>query len=252
MTEVFILSIVQGITEFIPVSSSSHLVILTKLMNFSGGVLLDISVHIGSFFAVIIYFRKDLIDYSKNLKILSLFLIASIPVILSGYLLTKYNLVNNLRTLEIIGWATILFGILLYISDKIKVKNKFEKNFDLGVAFKIGLLQCFSLIPGVSRSGIVITASRFLKFDRIDSAKISFLLSIPTLLAVSCYGFFKMIQEGKSIQNEINYLSIILSFIFSYLTIKYLLLYLKKFSLNFFVIYRICLGVILLSTIYIY
>ena len=252
MTEVFILSIVQGITEFIPVSSSSHLVILTKLMNFSGGVLLDISVHIGSFFAVIIYFRKDLIDYSKDLKILSLFLIASIPVILSGYLLTKYNLVNNLRTLEIIGWATILFGILLYISDKIKVKNKFEKNFDLGVAFKIGLLQCFSLIPGVSRSGIVITASRFLKFDRIDSAKISFLLSIPTLLAVSCYGFFKMIQEGKSIQNEINYLSIILSFIFSYLTIKYLLLYLKKFSLNFFVIYRICLGVILLSTIYIY
>ena len=252
MTEVFILSIVQGITEFIPVSSSSHLVILTKLMNFSGGVLLDISVHIGSFFAVIIYFRKDLIDYSKDLKILSLFLIASIPVILSGYLLTKYNLVNNLRTLEIIGWATILFGILLYISDKIKVKNKFEKNFDLGVAFKIGLLQCFSLIPGVSRSGIVITASRFLKFDRIDSAKISFLLSIPTLLAVACYGFFKMIQEGKSIQNEINYLSIILSFIFSYLTIKYLLLYLKKFSLNFFVIYRICLGVILLSTIYIY
>ncbi len=252
MTEVFILSIVQGITEFIPVSSSSHLVILTKLMNFSGGVLLDISVHIGSFFAVIIYFRKDLIDYSKDLKILSLFLIASIPVILSGYLLTKYNLVNNLRTLEIIGWATILFGILLYISDKIKVKNKFEKNFDVGVAFKIGLLQCFSLIPGVSRSGIVITASRFLKFDRIDSAKISFLLSIPTLLAVACYGFFKMIQEGKSIQNEINYLSIILSFIFSYLTIKYLLLYLKKFSLNFFVIYRISLGVILLSIIYIY
>ncbi len=252
MTEVLILSIVQGITEFIPVSSSSHLVILTKLMNFSGGVLLDISVHIGSFFAVIIYFRKDLIDYSKNLKILSLFLIASIPVILSGYLLTKYNLVNNLRTLEIIGWATILFGILLYVSDKIKVKNEFEKNFDVSVAFKIGLLQCFSLIPGVSRSGIVITASRFLKFDRIDSAKISFLLSIPTLLAVSCYGFFKMIQEGKSIQNEINYLSIILSFIFSYLTIKYLLLYLKKFSLNFFVIYRIILGIILLSTIYIY
>jgi len=252
MTEVLILSIVQGITEFIPVSSSSHLVILTKLMNFSGGVLLDISVHIGSFFAVIIYFRKDLIDYSKNLKILSLFLIASIPVILSGYLLTKYNLVNNLRTLEIIGWATILFGILLYISDKIKVKNEFEKNFDVSVAFKIGLLQCFSLIPGVGRSGIVITASRFLKFDRIDSAKISFLLSIPTLLAVSCYGFFKMIQEGKSIQNEINYLSIILSFIFSYLTIKYLLLYLKKFSLNFFVIYRIILGIILLSTIYIY
>ncbi len=252
MTEVLILSIVQGITEFIPVSSSSHLVILTKLMNFSGGVLLDISVHIGSFFAVIIYFRKDLIDYSKNLKILSLFLIASIPVILSGYLLTKYNLVNNLRTLEIIGWVTILFGILLYISDKIKVKNEFEKNFDINVAFKIGLLQCFSLIPGVSRSGIVITASRFLKFDRIDSAKISFLLSIPTLLAVSCYGFFKVIQEGKSIQNEINYLSIILSFIFSYLTIKYLLLYLKKFSLNFFVIYRITLGIILLSTIYIY
>ena len=138
----------------------------------------------------------------------------------------------------------------VYISDKIKVKNKFEKNFDLGVAFKIGLLQCFSLIPGVSRSGIVITASRFLKFDRIDSAKISFLLSIPTLLAVSCYGFFKMIQEGKSIQNEINYLSIILSFIFSFFTIKYFLEFVKRFNLIFFVLYRCILGVLLLYIVY--
>ena len=160
------------------------------------------------------------------------------------------NLINNLRTLEVIGWATILFGLFLYFSDNSKQEKDFNKNFNLNTALKIGIAQCFSLIPGVSRSGIVITASRFLKFSREESAKISFLLSIPTLFLISCYGFFKILRDSTSVLIDINLIAIIFSFCFSFITIKYFLIFLKKFSLICFVIYRIILGIFLLLIVY--
>tara|TARA_A100001011_G_scaffold377062_1_gene440338 strand:- start:9890 stop:10645 length:756 start_codon:yes stop_codon:yes gene_type:complete len=250
MLEILIFSIIQGITEFIPVSSSSHLIIISKLFNYSSSILLDISVHIGSFIAVITYFKKDLIGLFKNTKTLIFFVLASLPVILSGFVLISMNLINNLRTLEVIGWATILFGLFLYFSDNSKQEKDFNKNFNLNTALKIGIAQCFSLIPGVSRSGIVITASRFLKFSREESAKISFLLSIPTLFVISCYGFFKIFRDSTSVLIDINLIAIIFSFCFSFITIKYFLIFLKKFSLICFVIYRIILGIFLLLIVY--
>ena len=129
MLEIIIISIVQGITEFIPVSSSSHLIIVSKLFNYSSSILLDVSVHIGSFIAVIIYFRKDLVDFFKEKKLFILFIIASLPVILIGYILISFDLTSDLRTLEIIGWTTILFGIFLYISDNSEQKKKFFQKF---------------------------------------------------------------------------------------------------------------------------
>ena len=152
MLEIIVISIVQGITEFIPVSSSSHLIIVSKLFNYSSSILLDVSVHIGSFIAVIIYFRKDLVDFFKEKKLFILFIIASLPVILIGYILISFDLTSDLRTLEIIGWTTILFGIFLYISDNSKQKKNFFKDFKLNAALKIGIAQCLSLVPGVSRS----------------------------------------------------------------------------------------------------
>lgn len=250
MLEIIIISIVQGITEFIPVSSSSHLIIVSKLFNYSSSILLDVSVHIGSFIAVIIYFRKDLVDFFKEKKLFILFIIASLPVILIGYILISFDLTSDLRTLEIIGWTTILFGIFLYISDNSEQKKIFIKNFKISAALQIGIAQCLSLVPGVSRSGIVITACRFLKFTRIDSAKISFLLSIPTLFIISCYGFFEILRNENSILMDINFIAMIFSFCFSLITIKYFLIFLKNFSLLFFVIYRIILGIFLLSIVY--
>ena len=189
MIEVFILSIIQGITEFLPISSSSHLIIISEYLNFENQSLsIDVSLHIGSFIAVVTYFRKDIVNFIKNKELFIKIFLSSIPVMLIGFLLIRFQLIDQLRNLQVIGWTTIIFGILLYISDKFSIEKKIDSNFTYKSAMFIGILQIFSLIPGVSRSGIAITAARVLKFNRLDSAKISFLLSIPTLAAVSFYG----------------------------------------------------------------
>jgi undecaprenyl-diphosphatase len=247
MPEIIILSIVQGITEFLPVSSSAHLIIISKYFNFSNeNLTLDISLHLGSLLAIIIYFKKDLFDFTNNKNLFLKILISSIPVIFFGFLLVKLDLVDYLRSYKVIGWSTIIFGILLYLSDLIKVKKTLAINFTYGSALYIGILQILSLIPGVSRSGITITAGRFLNFSRIDSTKISFLISIPTLCAVSLYNIFNLFLISDFNVSALNLTATILSLIFSYLTIKYFFYFLKKFNLTIFVIYRIILGMIIL------
>ena len=251
MIEVLILSIIQGITEFLPISSSSHLILISNYLNFENQSLsVDISLHIGSFIAVITYFAKDIISYSKNKLLFLKIIISSLPIMFFGYFLIKYGLTDQLRSIKIIGWTTIIFGILLYISDKFKVDKKLDKNFSFKSAILIGILQVLSLIPGVSRSGITITASRMLNFNRFDSAKISFLLSIPTLGAVTIFGFNNLIQTESVNFSLLNFIAIILSFIFSFLTIKYFLKFIKEFSLYIFVVYRIILGVLILAFAY--
>jgi undecaprenyl-diphosphatase len=251
MIEIFILSLVQGITEFLPISSSSHLILISKYINFENqGLSFDISLHIGSFLAVITYFRKDIINFIKNKDLFYKIFISSIPVMLVGFFLVKYNLIDRLRNIQVIGWATIIFGILLFASDKMSFEKKIEKNFNYSSAIIIGILQIASLIPGVSRSGIGITAARFLQFDRYDSAKISFLLSIPILAAVSLFGISNLINSNNLSYSILNLAAIFLSFIFSYVTIKFFLQYIKKFSLSIFVIYRLVIGIVLLAIYY--
>ena len=251
MIEILILSLIQGIAEFIPVSSSSHLIIMSDLLEFSEADLtIDVSLHIGSFIAVITYFRKDLIDYIKNKDLFLKIIFSSIPIMVVGYLLVKLEIIYQLRNLEIIGWTTIIFGIFLFISDKFKIEKNIEKDFSFKSALVIGFFQILSLIPGVSRSGITISSSRLLNFSRYDSAKISFLLSIPTLAAVSIFGLKEITNMEKLNFTFLNILSIFLSFIFSFITIKYFLKYVKKFSLNLFVVYRLILGAIILVVAY--
>ena len=248
MIEVFILSIIQGVTEFLPISSSSHLILFSNYLNFNNQNLsIDVSLHIGTFLAVIIYFNKDILSFIKNKDLFIKIFISSIPVMLVGYFLVELNLIEKLRNIKIIGWTTLIFGILLLISDKVEVKKNIDKDFNYRSVIFIGILQILSLIPGVSRSGITITAARFLKFDRYDSAKISFLLSIPTLGAVSFFGLKNVISSGDINFSIISFISIFLSFIFSFITIKFFLKYIQKFSLAIFVIYRIVLGIILLT-----
>lgn len=251
MIEVLILSFVQGVTEFIPVSSSSHLVILSEYLKFENRSLsIDVSLHIGSFFAVLTFFYKDILNFIKNKELIFKILISSIPVIIVGYILVQTNFINKIRNLEVIAWMTIIFGILLYMSDRLKLEKNISNDFGYKSALFIGISQILSLVPGVSRSGIVMTAARILKFKRTDSAKISFLLSIPTLGAVSIFGILNLIKENNFDFSLMNFFSIFLSFIFSYITIKYFLLYIQNFSLKAFVIYRLFIGFILLFIIY--
>ena len=251
MIEILILSLVQGITEFLPISSSSHLILISKYLNFdSQSLSIDVSLHIGSFLAVIFYFYKDIINFYENKILFLKIFVSSIPVMVVGFFLIKSGAVEKIRSIEIIAWTTLIFGFLLYISDKFELKKNIKNDFNLKSAIIIGLLQISSLIPGVSRSGIAITAARFLKFKRTDAAKISFLISIPILGAVSGYGFMNILFTKNINFTIINLLAIILSFLFSLLTIKYFLKYIKKFSLNIFVYYRLLLGFILLMIIY--
>ncbi len=248
--ETLILSIIQGISEFIPVSSSAHLLIISRLSDFNvSNLQLDISLHLGSLLAIILFFRKELINIINNKNIFLLIILGSIPLVIVGYIFYSTNLIDQFRNLKVVAWTTLIFGILLYFSDKFELKNKISSELNIKSIIIIGLFQILAIIPGVSRSGIVITVSRFLKFDRVESSKIAFYLSIPALAGASVLGFKDVIDD------QINFDAIFIfstsaSFLFSYFTIKYFLIYVKMFSLSFFVIYRIVLSIILFSIIY--
>jgi undecaprenyl-diphosphatase len=248
--EIIILSLIQGVSEFLPISSSAHLVVVSTLYEFkSSSLLIDLSLHFGSLLAIIFFFRKELIDLRNNEKLLSLMIFGSIPLIIVGYILYKTELIYVIRDIKIIAWATLIFGIILYIADKRRFDKKISSNLNLKIILYIGLFQILALIPGVSRAGITITAARFFKFNRFDSSKISFLLAIPALAGASVLGIKDIINQSFEF-NYIILLAITLSFLFSYFTIKFFLEYINKFSLNIFVIYRVVIAIILFIIIY--
>ena len=248
--EILILSAIQGISEFLPISSSAHLIIVSSLYNLkASSLLIDISLHLGSLLAIIFFFRKDLFDIKNNQKLLRLIIIGSIPLIIFGYILHSTELIHLLRNIKVIAWTTLIFGIFLYFSDQKKIYRNISSNLNIKSIVFIGMFQILALIPGVSRAGITITAARLLSFNRVDSGKISFLLSIPALAGASFLGLKDIPNESIEI-NLLVIIAIILSFLFSYLTVKFFLRYLNRFSLNIFVIYRITIALILLSIIY--
>jgi undecaprenyl-diphosphatase len=248
--EIIILSLIQGVSEFLPISSSAHLIIVSTLYEFkSNSLIIDVSLHLGSLFAIIFFFRKDLFNFQNNQKILSLIIFGSVPLVIIGYILYITDLIHLLRNIKVIAWTTLIFGMILYIADKNKFNRNIKSNLNLKTILYIGFFQTLALIPGVSRAGITITIARFLKFNRYDSSKISFLLSIPALAAASMIGLNDILIKNF----EFSYLiliAIILSFLFSYFTVKFFLSYINKFSLNIFVLYRVILGTILLIIIY--
>ena len=249
--EILILSIIQGISEFLPVSSAAHLILVSQYYSFNNqNLLIDICLHLGSLLAIIFYFRKDLLNFINNKDFLIKILIGTIPIIPVGYIFYQTGFIDQLRNLKVIGWMSLVFGILLYISDKIKITKKIDAEFSSKSAIIIGLFQVLSLIPGVSRSGITISSGRLLGFNRYDSAKISFFLSIPTLAAASILGIYNIYKEGSSELNFIAIIAIIFSFIFSYITISFFLNFIKKFSLNIFIIYRIIFSLVILGIVY--
>ena len=249
--EILILALIQGVSEFLPISSIAHLVLVEKYFSFiNQNLLIDICLHLGSLLAIVVYFRNDLFSFIKNKNFLIKILIGTLPIVPVGYIFYQTEIINELRNLEIIGWTSLIFGILLYISDKTKVKKKVETEFSNKSSIFIGLFQVLALIPGVSRSGITITSGRLLGFDRFDSAKISFFLSIPTLFAASILGIYNIYKEESPELNFLAIIAVIFSFAFSYLTIIIFLNFIKKFSLKIFVAYRIIISILILSIVY--
>ncbi len=248
--EIIILSAIQGISEFLPISSSAHLILVSSLYEFkSNSLLIDISLHLGSLLAIIYFFKNELLDTKNNKRLLGLIILGSIPLIIVGYILYSTNFIYALRDVKVISWTTLIFGIVLYIADKNRFDKKISTNLNFQSILFIGLFQILSLVPGVSRAGITITAARILKFNRLDSSKISFLLSIPALSGASFLGLKDVLNQPLDL-NYLVLIAIISSFIFSFLTVKFFLIYINKFSMNAFVIYRVVIALILFSLIY--
>ena len=248
--EILLLSLIQGVSEFLPISSAAHLILASNIYEFKNqSLLIDISLHLGSLLAILFYFRNEIFNLKNNLNLFYKIIVATLPLIIAGYFLYSTGIIYEFRNIKVIVWTTFAGAILLHIADRRKIFNNLENSFNFKSALIIGLFQIIALIPGTSRAGITITAGRILGFNRTDSTKISFYLSIPALAGASAIGIKDLLKENIEF-NFIVLVGIFLSFIFSLITIKYFLKFIKKFSFKIFVFYRIILSLILLYIIY--
>ncbi len=259
-----LLSALQGITEFLPVSSSGHLILFSKFTTFPDqGLALDVAVHVGSILAVMIYFSEDLWKMFKgllktyfiptfrdaNARTFWLIVVGTLPIVFVGLFL-KENGMEWLRDTKIIGWTILGYGILLFIADKFGMTIRKIEHLSPFDAFLIGCAQCLALIPGTSRSGITVTMGRFLSLERREAAKFSMLLSIPAILAAATLVTFELYQQDDMAAIITAFDGITYSFISSILAIYIVMWWLKKSTFLPFVIYRIFLGGFLLLDSY--
>ena len=253
---VIVLAIIQGITEFLPVSSSAHLIIAADFIEFSyENIALDVSLHLGTLLAVMFYFRSDILlitngiidSQSKGRNTAIQISIASVPIIFLGGLAFMTGIVDHLRNIQVIALSTIFFGIIIYYAD-IQNEKKIQTidELKIGESFIIGLFQVLAIIPGTSRSGIVYSGGRFLNMSRIEALRFAMLLSIPTILLSAFIPTYKFIESPSSEFLLIGTVGVIVSFVTAYLSISLLMSWVRKFSMVPFVVYRIILGSFLL------
>jgi len=260
--QIIVLAIVQGLTEFLPVSSSGHLILIPALTNWPDqGVVTDVMVHVGSLFAVIVYFWKDVANLgrgvldllkrrqSDNARMVFYIALATIPALAFGALLKLSGLYTSIRGVEIIAWNAIIFGVLLYVADVVGARTKRMEDITLHPAIIIGLAQALALIPGTSRSGITMTAARFLGFKRIEAARFSFLLGIPAIAAAGAFTGIEVIQLGSSIPADAIWAAV-LTFFAALMAIALLMALVSKVGFFIFMVYRLLLAAVLFALLY--
>ena len=247
---IIILALIQGITEFLPISSSSHLILFSALTPYPDqGIGFDIALHTGSLIAVLVYFRDELkkilfLTHEGN-QYLKLLIVASIPLPIIGLIFIDY-ISLYMRNIQSIAIMTIIFALLLFFADKNRRNSRDVINCSLVVIFFIGLMQTLAIMPGVSRAGVVITAALLVGFSRSDSIKIAFLLSIPTIFMATIYQSMQLLNTNDILLFREYLLGFLFSFIFSFLTIKLFISTINKISFAPYIIYRIILGSALL------
>jgi undecaprenyl-diphosphatase len=259
-----ILAIVQGITEFLPISSSGHLILLPRLLQVADqGLALDVAVHVGTLGAVMLFFRVEVARMwrgmfdtlarragTEDARLFLLLVIATIPVIVIGFVLKATGLSDAMRSVAVIGWTMLLFGILLYWADQRGPTGKTDREWNLRDAIIMGLWQAVALIPGTSRSGITITASRMLGYNREDGARISMLMSIPTIIASGALLALDVVGDADWQTAKDAAIGAVLAFVSAYLALALMMRLLRSVSYTPYVIYRVVLGVILLAIAY--
>lgn len=255
--EAFCLALIQGLTEFLPISSSAHLILLSEYLGSNQNLFYDISLHLGTLFAVCIYFKNDLKQmlYSfikdrspANNQLLVQLVISSLPTLILGFILV--DLIDSyLRTSSIIAITTILFGVVLFMATFKKPEKSNMNDITLQDAFIIGLAQSLSLIPGTSRSGITISTGLFLGLDNKTASKFSFLMAIPTIGAIASYQLLSVDLNYLIKYSQMNILGVFVSFIVAYITIDFFIKFINKIGFLPFIIYRIALGLVLFLVI---
>ncbi|NDR57644.1 undecaprenyl-diphosphate phosphatase [Aliiruegeria sabulilitoris] len=261
---ILLVSIIQGITEFLPVSSSGHLILLPSLTGMDDqGLTIDVATHVGTLFAVILFFWADVktalggipslllgrID-TPGARLAFLLIIATIPVMAVGLVLKLTGLDEAMRSTAVIGWTMLLFGILLYWTDQKGAENLKASDWSLRQAWILGLWQAVALIPGTSRSGICITGARHMGFARGDAARISMLMSIPTIMASGALLGLDVIAEGDMALLRDASIAACFSFVAALLALSFMMRLLRSVSFTPYVIYRVVLGIVLLVIAY--
>ncbi|MCE5194636.1 MAG: undecaprenyl-diphosphatase UppP [Nitrospiraceae bacterium] len=252
MIEAIILGIIQGATEFLPVSSTAHLILLPWFFNWSGEVntlTFDVALHAGTLLALLACFYKDWVEiFSNNRKLLLLLVIGTIPAAILG-LLFHHQIENNLRLPAIIAATLIIFAIIMLISEKFR-GEKDVKQISLKDAVIIGLCQAIALIPGVSRSGITISAGLFSGMKRDEAARFSFLLSTPAVFGATLLEGKKLVASPDNYDLKLFIVGLAVSAIAGFAVIKFLMHFFRKHTLNVFVYYRFILAATILGALW--
>jgi len=260
--QIIVLALVQGITEFLPVSSSGHLILIPALTDWEDqGNVIDVMVHVGSLFAVIVYFWRDVLNLLRgtgdlvrrrdtpDARMAGYIALATIPALAFGATLKLSGLLDSIRTVEVVAWNAIIFGILLYVADVVGKRTKVMENMTLSPAMIIGFAQAVALIPGTSRSGITMTAARFLGFERAEAARFSFLLGIPAIAAAGAFTAIELIQVGGAIPSDA-LLAAGLTFFAALAAIALLMAVVKRIGFFIFMVYRLILAAVLFALLY--
>ena len=261
----FLLAIIQGLTEFLPISSSAHLVLLHEI-NQTGaeGVALDVAVHLGSILAVIGYFRAESAAAARGLghllrgrggnaeaRLARNLIVATVPLVLAGGLVVVMDWSDALRNIRVIGWAMIVFGLLLWWIDRRAPQTGRVTDWNLRQALIMGLWQALALIPGTSRAGITITGARAIGMERHDAARIAMLMSIPALLAAGGVLAIDVVRSEAGVELLWRAgLAALFAFGAAWLALALMMRFLDRVSFTPYVIYRVALGAVLLALAY--
>jgi len=260
--QIIVLGIVQGLTEFLPVSSSGHLILIPALTGWPDqGIVTDVMVHVGSLFAVIVYFWKDVLNLSRGCgdivrgqrtdrsRMVLYITLASIPALAFGGLLKFSGWYESIRGVEIIAWNAVIFGVLLYVSDVVGKRTRVMEDMRLSPALVIGIAQALALIPGTSRSGVTMTAARFLGFERAEAARFSFLLGIPAIAAAGGFIAVELLQLDQPVPADAIWAAG-LTFFSALLAITLLMALVKRIGFLIFMLYRLALAAFLFALLY--
>ena len=262
LVQLAVIALIQGLTEFLPISSSGHLILIPSVTGWQDqGLVIDVAVHVGTLGAVMAYLWRDIwmmlkgmcrpgnVRRNPGLKMMAQLVVATIPVVIVGGLVFNH-LGDMLRSAVVVGWATIGFGVLLYIADRFTVTINRVEHMTWGRALIIGIAQVFALIPGASRAGTTITMARWLGFERTEAARFSMLMSIPAILAAGAAATLKLIEDDAQHVLADAIVAGAMAFVAAFIAIILMMSWLKTASFTPFVIYRLLLGVAILVWAY--